>query len=44
MKRLAAWMDEVVSAPEDEKLLTRVAGEVEEMCGSFPAPGIPVED
>jgi len=42
MKRLAGWMDEVVSAPEDEKLLSRVEKEVLEMCASFPAPGIPV--
>jgi glycine hydroxymethyltransferase len=43
MKRLAGWMDEVVGAPEDEKLLERVGREVTEMCSSFPAPGIPTK-
>lgn len=43
MKRLAGWMDEVVSAPEDEALLSRVEKEVKEMCDSFPAPGLPLE-
>jgi glycine hydroxymethyltransferase len=42
MKKLAAWMDEVVRAPDDEALLGRVAGEVREMCASFPPPGIRV--
>ena len=42
MKRLAAWMSEVVGAPDDEALLARVAGEVREMCSGFPAPGIVV--
>src|SRR5262249_5202684 len=42
MKRLAAWMDAVVSAPGDETLLAKVAGEVKEMCKGFPAPGIRV--
>ncbi len=43
VKRLAGWMNEVVGAPEDEKLLARVSKEVLEMCSSFPAPGIPVD-
>ena len=42
MLELAAWMDQVVAAPEDEALLARIAGEVKELCRSFPAPGIPV--
>ena len=42
MLKLAAWMDQVVAAPEDEALLARIAGEVKELCRSFPAPGIPV--
>jgi glycine hydroxymethyltransferase len=42
MVRLAAWMDQVVSNPSDERLLDKVAAEVAEMCKSFPAPGIPV--
>ena len=40
MDKLAAWMDEVAKAPGDEALLARVAGEVRELCGGFPAPGI----
>ena len=40
MQKLAGWMGEVVAAPEDEKLLQRIAGEVKELCASFPAPGI----
>ncbi len=40
MVRLAAWMDRVVSSVDDEKVLEQVAGEVAEMCRSFPAPGI----
>jgi glycine hydroxymethyltransferase len=42
MKKLAAWMDQVVKAPDDEALIGRVAGEVRELCASFPPPGIRV--
>jgi glycine hydroxymethyltransferase len=42
MKRLAAWIDQVVAAPADEALTARIAGEVKEMCRGFPAPGIRV--
>jgi glycine hydroxymethyltransferase len=42
MVRLADWMEEVVRAPEDEQVLSRVAGEVKELCKSFPPPGIRV--
>jgi glycine hydroxymethyltransferase len=42
MAKTAAWIDEVVKAPEDEKTIARVAGEIRELCKSFPAPGIPV--
>ncbi|MEZ4220067.1 MAG: serine hydroxymethyltransferase [Polyangiaceae bacterium] len=41
MKRLADWMDRVVGNPTDEALLSRIAGEVREMCQGFPAPGLP---
>jgi glycine hydroxymethyltransferase len=37
---LADFMNRVVEAPEDAGLLERVAGEVKEMCDSFPPPGI----
>jgi glycine hydroxymethyltransferase len=42
MTRLAAWMDEVVKAPEDETVIRRIAGEVADLCKSFPAPGLRV--
>jgi len=41
MQRLAAFMDRVVRAPDDAAELERIAGEVKEMCSSFPAPGLP---
>ncbi|HKA91608.1 MAG TPA: serine hydroxymethyltransferase [Haliangiales bacterium] len=44
MKRIAAWMDAVVAAPDDEGLAARVAGEIKELCRAFPAPGILVSD
>jgi len=42
MKRLAAWMAEVVAAPENEALISRIASEVRELCTGFPPPGIRV--
>ena len=42
MARLAGWIDEVVKAPADEQLTTRIAREVEELCKGFPAPGLAV--
>jgi len=42
MVKLAAWIDDVVKAPADEAVIARVQREVEEVCKSFPAPGIPV--
>ena len=41
MKQLAGWMDEVANSHEDEALLARIAGEVREVCGKHPAPGLP---
>ena len=41
MLRLADWMNQVVSAPSDEKVVERVRDEVKELCASFPPPGIP---
>ena len=40
MVRLADWMDQVIKAPADEAVATRVAGEIREVCNRFPAPGI----
>ena len=42
MKKIAAWMDEVVKAPADQAATLRIAGEVTELCRSFPAPGISI--
>jgi glycine hydroxymethyltransferase len=40
MVRVAAWMDDIISHPEDEARAARVAGEIREMCLAFPAPGL----
>jgi len=40
MAQIARWMEEIVAAPEDAKRGARVAGEVAELCASFPAPGL----
>jgi glycine hydroxymethyltransferase len=40
MGRIAGWIDQIVAAPEDESLGAKVAGEIVELCGGFPAPGI----
>ena len=40
MRRIAAWMDEVIAAPEDEAIAERVCGEVRELCQAYPPPGI----
>jgi glycine hydroxymethyltransferase len=42
MGKIAAWIDEVVKAPADEAVLGRIAREVEELCKSFPAPGLAI--
>jgi glycine hydroxymethyltransferase len=44
MAEVAAWIDKVVSAPDDEGLADQIAGEIREMCARFPAPGIAVKD
>lgn len=41
MKRVGAWILQVLRAPEDEAVLTRVRGEIAEFTKSFPVPGIP---
>ena len=40
MAQLAGWMDDVAQNPTDDARLARIAGEVAELCESFPAPGI----
>ncbi|RLB46575.1 MAG: serine hydroxymethyltransferase, partial [Deltaproteobacteria bacterium] len=42
MKRLGNWMADVVDDVENEALMSKVAGEVKELCDQFPAPGVPV--
>jgi glycine hydroxymethyltransferase len=44
MEQIAAWMDAVVGAPDDEALTDRIKGEVREFCSRFPAPGIRITD
>jgi glycine hydroxymethyltransferase len=40
MKQIAAWMAQVVAAPSDVALQTKISGEIRELCAKFPAPGI----
>jgi glycine hydroxymethyltransferase len=40
MKILAGFINRVVSAPDDHGVVETVAGEVKELCSSFPPPGI----
>ncbi len=42
MREIARWMDEAVEATkrEDEAAIERIFGEVKELTGNFPAPGI----
>jgi glycine hydroxymethyltransferase len=40
MEQIGAWMDEVARSASDEAVLSRIAGEVKELCARFPAPGI----
>ena len=42
MRQIGKWMDQVIANVNDEAKLARIAGEVTEMCRTFPAPGIPV--
>lgn len=42
MKRLASWVNQVVSAPDDEALIARIAQEVKDCCQNFPAPGLTI--
>ncbi len=43
MLRVAEWIDRVTQKPGDEASLSKVAGEVKELCAKYPAPGIRVE-
>ncbi len=39
-QRIGNWTADIVEAPDDAALATRIAGEVKEMCDQFEAPGI----
>jgi glycine hydroxymethyltransferase len=40
MAQIAAWIDQIVSAPDDEDLAKKVSAEIKELCATFPAPGV----
>jgi glycine hydroxymethyltransferase len=40
MRRIAGWIVGALRKPEDEAGLTRMKGEAEELCRSYPVPGI----
>ncbi|MCG8419653.1 MAG: serine hydroxymethyltransferase [Proteobacteria bacterium] len=40
MKQIAEWIDQVSQKPDDEDRITRIAGQVKELCEAHPAPGI----
>ena len=38
LRKIGNWILEVLAAPDDDDRLTRVRGEVEELCTNFPVP------
>jgi glycine hydroxymethyltransferase len=40
MKKIAAWIDAVVTRVDDESFLTKTAKDVEALCLKFPVPGL----
>jgi glycine hydroxymethyltransferase len=44
MVRIAEWIDQIVTSPDDEVLGERTKAEIAELCRAFPAPGISVTD
>jgi glycine hydroxymethyltransferase len=42
MRRIGHWIDQVLSAPDDDRLLLRIRSEVRELCQQFPAPALPI--
>ena len=40
MKQIATWMNEVAGSIDDASVLARIRGQVRELCGGFPAPGL----
>jgi glycine hydroxymethyltransferase len=39
MRTIGGWFLQVLKSPEDETLLTRIRGEVKNLCKQFPVPG-----
>jgi glycine hydroxymethyltransferase len=44
MVRIAEWIDQIITSPNDEELGARTKAEIAELCRAFPAPGISVTD
>ncbi len=40
MLKIAGWIDRVTQSVSDETNLTRIAGEVKDVCSKYPAPGL----
>jgi glycine/serine hydroxymethyltransferase len=40
MVAIAAWIDRVIDAVDDERALATIKSEIAEFCKAFPAPGI----
>jgi glycine hydroxymethyltransferase len=40
MKRVGAWILEVLRSPEDERVATRLRNEIKQFAADFPVPGI----
>jgi glycine hydroxymethyltransferase len=40
MRAIAAWIDRVIDAADDDAVLAAIKGEIREFCKAFPAPGI----
>jgi glycine hydroxymethyltransferase len=40
MVAIAAWIDRVIDAADDERALAKIRAEIAEFCKAFPAPGI----
>ncbi|MBL8826611.1 MAG: serine hydroxymethyltransferase [Planctomycetaceae bacterium] len=38
MKRIGQWIVQILKTPEDQAVLTRIGGEVKQLCQSFPVP------
>jgi glycine hydroxymethyltransferase len=43
MEQIGAWILEALKNPEDDAVLTRIRGEVSELCQHFPVPAAALE-